>query len=423
MVKLAETNNVLIGRQLNFGQEAYLEVPAIGDGNCAFNAFALGLIDLMQRDQLNSNNDKKNLNDLIAVIKSQLVTLIARQKLYANKKSNIIGNPYEDIADELNAFIQFMQNHCQDADDLIAYVKTQNTREGIAAVHVGFAPALRHLGVDLYVDALRALGAEEVLLTDANNLKNDGEVAGQDALPQLAKKFDLNLQTKVDTKDNPYVIREEGQPSSRPSISLVHVPGHYNYAFPQSQQNGLAQSLAGQHAEYDSTRLVDDLILSSEEHQKQIEARNRSRKLMSKKQIMEVTNLVKLQADTVLANEVAEQDKPDVYASITAVAEAIKANITQNSSDGEQAYQASVEAVLARQTASSTASTTPYINDVKALLFKGVTPSESKSASDDEILARALQNAEILDFLAENYDELTAPRAAQQAESRPSYRK
>lgn len=412
MTNLVETNNVLPGRQINFGKDRYVEVSAIGDGNCAFNAFALGLIDLIQRDQLNSDNDKKNLNDLMAAIRSELAILIERQKLYANQPSNIHGNAYADLAEGLNQFINFVRDASNTTDDFINYVKAQTARFSIAALHVGLAPALRKIGVDLYVGALKNTNADADMLADAENLKQDGEFAGQDALPQLAKKFDLNLQTAIDKKSNPAIYAEKAESSSRPSISLVHVPGHYNYAYPEAQGDGLAQHLSENGRDYQSTRLADELILLSQEHQKQIKAKSGSKKLINKSQMTEVSNLVKLEAETLLAGELAQQDMAKVNAAIASIADAVKTNISQHSSGGAEAYQASVEKVLQRQTGASKSSATKdsaYITEVKGLLFNGVPAASKTLVSDDEALARALQNAEILDFLNENYDALTAP--------------
>lgn len=423
MVKLVETNSVLLGRELNIGQQSYVEVSAIGDGNCAFNAFALGLIDLIHRGELKAQHDQKSLNALLSAIQneSNLKLLIERQKLYANEASELVGNAYEDIADELKQFITFVKSK-PTVNRFIEYIKNKQSRIGIAALHVALAPALRQIGVDSYIQSLQGLPLPEddELFTDANNLKRDGEVAGQDVLMPLANIFNVNLHTKIDRKQADSIVSEKCGNDARPSITLIHLPGHYNYAYPQDQIDGLASCLSRVQPNLSSDTHTDLALVSGEYHA-QIQKKNHKKELITKNQMIEVANLVNLEADVILENNA--QSKV-LDASITAIANVVKQNIISASEDGQRTYEACVEQVLDRRSVSSRqseTSNTPYKEAVKALLFNGVTTRETDDVSDDEILARALQHAEILSFLNENFDALTGNK--KQSDHRHSLRR
>lgn len=236
MVKLAETTNVTLRRKLRKadGTEFY-EIPAIGDGNCAFNAFALGLIAAIKQGQQIEQN---TLDAFIDVIQKNenLEILKQRVALYRGQTSMIEGNQYTDLADKLENFISLW--NANDAN-LIDFINNQNSQIEIAALHVALAPALRELSCN-------AREAENNAL--ANNItpqREDGADAGNDDFFVLAKTFNLNVDVhQVTNKTKNEIQSQSNQEPIDPTkhtIQVLHTGNHWNLLLPPAEKAVFAQ--------------------------------------------------------------------------------------------------------------------------------------------------------------------------------------
>lgn len=184
MAQLGETENVTLKCKCRTadGSEFY-EIPAIGDGNCAYNAFALGLIGAIKRGHQIDDDVLKAFIELIRK-DTNLAILKQRVALYRGQNSRLTGNQYTDLADKLENFISLW--NANDAN-LIGFILHQNSRIEIAALHVALAPALRDMAINkLFAD-------KKISKQNIEILKRDETLAGNFELEALAPIFNINI--------------------------------------------------------------------------------------------------------------------------------------------------------------------------------------------------------------------------------------
>jgi hypothetical protein len=222
----------------------YIEIPAIGDGNCSVNAFALGLIDLIHSDR-EFKLAETSFNVLIQKIRTNLNILEKRLKLYQGRKDSLLcGNAYVDLVEPLFDFINFIKVNATIAQALFfEYILSQKSRLQVAALHVALAPALRDIGASQYQILLTNISED---MRDAELLMHDGVEAGEEILNPLALFFGIHL-TIID-EDNHGTLRlvemtSQQMSQNQPNMAVIHIPGHWNYIMPTTQKNGLAELL------------------------------------------------------------------------------------------------------------------------------------------------------------------------------------
>jgi hypothetical protein len=246
MVKLIETTNVSLNtNQRQLGGQAYHTIAAIGDGNCAFNALTLALVDLIKRDQFRLENHNTQQALLGAVLASRRI-LEQRLALYRDQPSTFTGKTgYSDLADDLARFISILGNDLT-YPQLIQYVKDNSgSRLQVAALHVAFAPALRNTAVQLHQVELAALGNEQ-MLREARTRSADGAAAGHTELTAIAKQLGINLH--IYSSANAVVEYPTHNIVGAPHVSLVHEPAvsgedHWNFVVPVAQQDGVVAAI------------------------------------------------------------------------------------------------------------------------------------------------------------------------------------
>jgi hypothetical protein len=250
MIKLGDTKNVRIdNHQRKFGSLSYKTIKAIGDGNCAFNAFMLALLDAIKRDQYHLEDLNKQQALVAAVLKSRSI-LEERLALYRGEESMFKGGAaYSDLAPDLSKFIDLLQPGLS-FQQLMQYLK-QNTNNSlqVAVASVAFAPAFRKLGVRLYRKELAQIANdEESMHLDARALKEEGIAVGHEVLTSIAAEFGLNL--KIYNSALPAANYFTRELADAPQIALVLEPGkthaedHWNFLLPANQQDGLASVLS-----------------------------------------------------------------------------------------------------------------------------------------------------------------------------------
>lgn len=247
MVKLVETHNVKLGRRITAvsanGEwlQNFVEIPAIGDGNCAFNAAGLLIIDLILRDKFN----RAHFDKLKEALAATVMTLEKRLALYREQASPLTGNAYTDLAQPLEEFIDFICTKDRSWNEFSAYIKSQTTREQIAALHVGLQPALRALGTDEidqhYQKNLKVDDFTEIA-QDVNNQKQDGEEADEPMVRGVGIALGININIYHDI--NGSICHPMGNKENDADASLLHVSGHWNFITPVNQTNGLARALS-----------------------------------------------------------------------------------------------------------------------------------------------------------------------------------
>jgi len=242
MVKLIETNNVRLGRKITgFSDETqadFIEIPAIGDENCAGNAAGLLIIDLILRDQF----DQVHFDKLKQAIIATSSTLEQRVALYRGQPSPLSGNAYTDLAQPLEEFIDFFCREDHDWNEFAAYIKSRTTREQIAAMHIGLQPALRSLGIAELKKSLNTIVDEnEEVAQAARDQEEDGVQAEDGMLRSIAKVFYINIHIYNDEADN--ICRSYANEGAAGAY-LLHTPGHWNYMICANQTDGLASVLS-----------------------------------------------------------------------------------------------------------------------------------------------------------------------------------
>ncbi|OGT61693.1 MAG: hypothetical protein A3E85_01955 [Gammaproteobacteria bacterium RIFCSPHIGHO2_12_FULL_45_12] len=389
MVDLKNTVNVMRGRVMaSENKDPLTEISAIGDGNCAFNAFALGLIDLIQRDQCDLSDE--NFEALCQQI--NLPILNARVALYQGDVSPLKGNAYRDLVKPLEAFIDtFSSPPTKEA--FIAYVKQQTTREAIAALHVGLAPALRAMAIEAYQKT------PDPLLTDitarnqeAEAWKEDGISAGEDVLMPLAESLHIHL--SIYSENRPPITTQPHVPSDQSKIALLHRENHWNVLIPTAQTDGLSR-LPQADQPFESIASLPSLDALSA----RLSARLNETPATAK-QALQDAGLAIEKITLLLMEEQANNPKTTLSQTIQQTAQA----------STQMVKTAQKQLSLTRETLAPLFSHPSSKHDVAKLqidlLLSSEAPPHAAPLDHDEALARSLQNAEILTFLSRQYDAL-----------------
>lgn len=388
MVELKDTAHITKAAKITAGRKSYYQVPAFGDGNCSLNSLALALIDLIKRDQLHLN--EVLFQKFLQHIRSTMVTLEQRLALYQNKNSRLTGAAYRDVAKDLQKFITFIKDHNKlTFDDFKRYVNQQKSREEIAALHVALAPALRNKGAEIYEKKLTRVADDERLIGDAKSLYHDGVWAGHDVLMHLARDFfGINLKL-YDKADNFQEKSATDLIAGAPEVALVHSPGHWDYLLPEDQEDGLAVDLKERServriepiASQGAIKDENETLLTFGAYLAQIDIQKFGLDEMTKVVKTTTQNLVVLNEDEVRgeqANKIAESSE--------AVIEKVRSELNLNEDQLSSFNLSKMQ---------------------KELITKG--PVEIDPNDADAALARAVQNAEILEFLNNNYEDLKSP--------------
>lgn len=390
MVGLKDTSHITKAAKIAIGRQSYYQVPAFGDGNCSLNSLALALIDLIKRDQLNLNEEV--FQEFLRHIRSTIVVLEQRLALYQGKHSALTGNAYNDVANDLEKFIAFIKDHNKlTFNEFKRYIKQQKSREEIAALHVALAPGLRNKGAEIYEIQLALVHVDDEQLTgDAKNLYHDGVWAGHDVLMHLAHDFfGINLKL-YDKADNLQEKSATNPIAGAPEAVLIHSPGHWDCLLNEKQEDGLVADLREKSEKVKSEPKVNrEAIMDENESLLSFGAYLAQGKIPQKSGLAEMTKVVKTTTQNLVElnkDEVLETQANKIAESSEALIEKVRAELNLNE-DRLDAYRLSTMQ--------------------KELLTKGVAATNPDDA--DAALARALQNAEILEFLNENYDELKSP--------------
>lgn len=381
MVKLADTTNVSLSKQRKLGGKDFIEIPAIGDGNCALNSFALGLIDLIKREEAVLRYAAKQ-EQLMAEIIGSLEVLSDRLHLYktGQERGEVTGNRYSDLAHGLEEFINFVDDG-PNYDELVSYIQSvANTREQIAALHVALAPALRNIGTELYRAQMRDIASEDPeALRDAERLRLDGVSAGHETLAPLAHDF-FNINLNMYDSKNGFSIDPVSEIADAPVINVVHVPGHWNYLIDAEQKDGLAKALnQPEVSENDYTQLLDE---------------TESLVTMERAYAKEFVDPKAIVADLTDAVQVVRQAGENLL--VIGQQESTK-EYDRLSSDHNKYSSSILNSVRENVDLSDESLASLKLSKLeKDLLLGHAEPAET--ITDDERLARALQDAEILSF-------------------------
>lgn len=361
MPTLIETTNITKLRNFHCKGVEYTEISAIGDGNCGLNAFAMGLINLIQTGQLALGPD--TYAALLTALNHSLPTLQKRLNLYKGLPTTTKGNAYTDLADLLGAFMDFIKSE-PSLDAFNAYINEAKSRQQIAAISVGMAPALRSLGKKTFRPRLRTVDAPKEHLRDLENLSHDGVEMGHELSAQLAYDFfKLNLlvlnDVKKDASNYAEVKLSKSLPGA-PTLIMVHRPSHWNAGIVADQKGGLAD------------------LPRCEEIEKAEAQSSRPLSKISKNLRELAENLLKSTPSVPTLQSVASQSEH--------VVKEMKKEIEKEREIGAESL--SRLGLKAEQ-----------IN----LIIKPLSSDESKDAK----LALALQNAEIAAFLSDHYQSFT----------------
>lgn len=396
MAKLVETNNVKMTGMRSFGGFEGIEVPAIGDGNCALNAFALGLIDLIKRDQLQL--DAANKQRWLQAIQDHLDVCRQRLALYANVPDQIIGNVYEDLAPGLEAFINFIDTN-PNSDQLFAYIREYaGDRLSVAALHVALAPSLRALGCDLYADQLLAIGADDHTQLEVLRLRKDGVSAGQEILAPLAQDF-FHINLNIFDSTRAFALETAAEIPDAPVVTVLHVPGHWDFMLPADQKDGLAAEgvldVVGAPAANLSV-LLDQTASYVEFAKGKAEQFKKNANVIAE-ELPEVADVMKKSG-----NNLVQINQQAVYPKGQ-----YQALAQEHLEQGQSILQSTREALeLTKEKVKALG----LHSELQQELVLGTKDFDPKS--EDEILARTLQNAEILVFLSRSRDTLFGKKPA-----------
>tara|TARA_R110000868_G_scaffold112110_1_gene302162 strand:+ start:2777 stop:4048 length:1272 start_codon:yes stop_codon:yes gene_type:complete len=398
MVKLLNTTNVSLGRLEKLAGQNFIEVPAIGDGNCASNAFALGLIDLIQRDALRFE-DKAKQQRLLAALANNVVTLKQRHQLYVGIPGQIMGNSYSDLAEDLENFINLVERK-PNFQAVIDYIKNNSDgRLKVAALHVGLAPALREIGAELHLSTMQNITDE--LRAEDLKLMSDGEYAGFDILAPLAQDF-FHVNFTAFMKANANQPQASRLIDDAPDIHLYQTGAHWNYLLPVKQEDGLKQVLVAPANVNAMSEVIDETQTQIDYVGYQAKQFAKNSKLISAA-LPEVAQTVSAASENLLSNTL--QDAND---------EAVQAARTKLSVEHHAHSDSILDSVRKKLKIKENINSLGVISFKgsvgemqKALLLGDVRPLPSEKVSDDEHLARALQNAEVLSFLCSHYTALS----------------
>lgn len=386
MVKLVETTNVSLARECKLGGKDFIEVPAIGDGNCALNSFALGLIDLIKRNQTVLKGEEKQ-REFMAQIVASLEVLEDRLHLYSTGKGrgDVYGNAYPDLAHGLEEFIQFIKDG-PDYYELVAYIDSvANTREQIAALHVALAPALRNIAVARYQQQMKAIGVDDqALLADAHRLQFDGVSVGHESLVPLAHDF-FQINLNMFESRNGFSIDPVSEIADAPTINVLHVPGHWNYLIDAEQKDGLVKQLGEPEVnENDLSQILDEtesLVLLEGAHAEQFVSSPQT----IEPELGEVVQVVKQAGENLLVmaetgSDAKEYDRlsDDHSKHSSSILKSVRENVDLSDKNLESLK----------------------LSELEKDLLLGKLDEKAEAMTDDARLARALQDAEILHFVS-----------------------
>lgn len=377
MANLIDTHNLTKARRLTTpdGLLTFTEIPAIGDGNCGWYAFALAIMHLVKSNQLVLSNE--TYAELLAAIRQSFPLLKERVKLYRNDPSaRVQGNAYTDMAPYLERVIGFFAS--EEAKTFAGFkhwldaVNPRDVRFHFAAMHVALGPALRKIGVERSLPGASVLRAQQL-----KELKHDGVDADQEILEKLAHDvFHINLDTYHDEKHDGHLVNTNlvDDIPRAPHAALVHVPGHWNFLLPPGEQ-GLA-CLPHSHSQAPVRAAA---------------RKNEPARLMGHEELLDIS-----QSLEALGNDLLKGPLPDNDTLINAAAHSQrlinntlkKLNVTESTLKKLGLRGMALELVL-------------QTKEVMA-----------PPASSDEAIARALQNAEITAFLNSNYATLASGKLA-----------
>lgn len=394
MANLVDTANLTKTRHLTVEGLLFTEIPAIGDGNCGWYAFALGLIDLIKRDELKI--DSATYKALRHAMTQSLPLLKERLKLYYDNPrhpSKVQGNPYTDLAPNLDNVIRFFES--KDADTFQGFkawideIPEGTYRFNIAALHVALGPALRKIAVDASlrdIEASRTKPSAE-RIKQLKELKEDGVDADQEILEYLAHEiFHINIDIYDDKRKKGHLKRTGllNDIHSDARMSLVHVPGHWNFLLPQGE--GGLDCLPS---------LVDEAPAMLAGEEKQLT----DKKPLTQTALAEWSHSLQALSESLFTEE--EPDSGmlmDVANHSDHVVRTVKQklHITEESLKKVGLHEEAMQLVMA-------AGNTPLPHDL----------------STDEALARSLQNAEITAFLDSQYETLTAKKSPKKRRAAP----
>ncbi len=394
MVQLLQTNNVSMARRLSYFGEDYYEIPAVGDGNCALNSMALGLIDLIKRDQLQL--DQYRQDKWAEVTKATVGTLQARLKLYRSDSMLVEKTPYEDLADGLEKFIQLLQQNDFSYALLLKYIKENSeNRLQIAVLHIALAPALRYIGAVLYKQQLEKIGmVDPTLLADAEALKQDYAWAGHEILMPLAREFfRVNLIIQDNVQNTVY---EEDAIVDAPTVNIVRVVGHWNYCVPAKQNDGVAAVLPPPVAVINPDATAKNLTWSLEETHSLIEVASSIARDMVARLLLTIAQLkeARLTLKNAVKNLLSLGDEKGMSAEVKQLVVKQEANTATI-----------MKAVRGQCDLSDEKIKSYKLNDLQKQVLRGeyqsvaADPSANSDILDDERLARSLQEVEVLSFL------------------------
>ena len=223
------TTNVTLNRPLTHQgtHEERIEIPAFGNGNCAFNALSLGLAALIRTGQLSIDSKKAKIWFAAITRKNRIQELGNLIETYLDP-----GHPYHILIPHIKDFIKLVtSNPLPTAKQLVDYIINQTSREQLAALQVCLAPSLRQLAYDIGVkkngDKLNESQFDGVDATE-EDIYNVSQFLGLHTRvyvqnPVRRNTFDCSPALRMMNKDIHNAVRH------RPvDIEILQTGGHFN---------------------------------------------------------------------------------------------------------------------------------------------------------------------------------------------------
>jgi hypothetical protein len=382
VANLTDTHNITLHHKHTFEKgRAYYSVPAFGDGNCALNAFALWLVDAIKRNEVVLNAEKQQALMSSITNAANLNVLKERLKFYCGELSSTTKNklnPYADVANDLDAFIQFIETK-PTFTQLQQYINAQHSRHAIAALQVGLAPALRQIGVEAYINGLKIVLNEgddsaHPMIREGISLFEDTVNVGHEVLSHLAHDFFHTNLTLYQADRKRLQTEEHNSRVSTCTILHSSAPeGHFNFLLSEAQvgtHQGLAADLAGIHFEVINNFTNQNEVL-------------RHSKYLSQHQVTKIAAIAAEASKAVMSTMIAADEFLRTHA--------VKKLMLQSNE--------AVTSVKSKLDVSDAKLKSLGIkfNLQKETLQNGLA-NMTDDLSEDEIIARTMQNAEILSF-------------------------
>jgi hypothetical protein len=389
----------------------FIEVPAVGDGNCGLNAMSLWFIDHLLT--LKNQNKTVDLDKMaIQALISELTEIRNIQILKKHQKSytSSVYNAEIKIASSLQDFINFISRPSVPIDEnaLIEYIyRHTKTPEEIIALELALAPSFRAMATiayqkvgadtlhtdDVSKNTIPALDPQT--LSEIKHQANDSEATAVEMLSALGRTFNINVVVFHRITKKPMI-----DPENHHSITayIHYTPGHYNSLIPASRQQGILEVLSKKSVTKKEKPKKEKFKSVTTEHpsQQPVIAFTDSNEF---EEIIREMNQVSANISNLVYNE---NDKSMQHTTSSSSSFSSKEEIIKEAERSNTLLSAAkAKLVITEDKVDNKLNNLAYSEFAKELLLGNLTLSAS-SDSSDQALARAWQNEEILLFLHDN---------------------